>query len=194
MKRSNGRAATGGPVPERQGGSSTEYGGQDGTRKTIQQTGNGKGTRATLNAKAPIAKALNEAAIRRWSFMSLRVSFDGAHSNAWTGRAQARGIGDAGEMAKSARRSTYRYCRASGLHRALRTVLSDSQRVSSGPSSLLPSVDFGLLVSPGGGTSASASFAANRSLRALQARKLLTLCPGENSPARGPCSPRLCHD
>jgi hypothetical protein len=77
-------------VPASQGGSSTNYGGQDETRKSIHQTGNGKGTRATLNAKASIAKARNEVAIRRWSFMSLRVSFDGAHSNAWTGRAQAR--------------------------------------------------------------------------------------------------------
>jgi hypothetical protein len=85
-----------------QGGSSTENRGQDESRKSIRQTDNGKGSRATLSAKAPIAKALNEAAARRWSFMSLRVSHDGAHSNAWTGRAQTRGIGDTGEMAKSA--------------------------------------------------------------------------------------------
>jgi len=80
-------------VPESQGGPSTEWDGQDETRKSIPQTGNGKGTGATLIAAEPIAKALNEPPTGRLSFVSLRLSTGEPHYKAWARREQARGIG-----------------------------------------------------------------------------------------------------
>ena len=80
-------------MPESQGGPSTEWEGQDETRKSIPRTGNGKGTGATLIAAEPIAKALNEPATGRRSFVSLRVSTGEPHYKAWARWEQARGIG-----------------------------------------------------------------------------------------------------